>query len=525
MKKFFNKAKAALDNNDTHASSHTQIVEGPSTIQPPTLADVTRYRYHHGTNLGSTFVQERWLTGCMHDESFPGSSELTAVEGWVKSEGIDKARERFERHWREYTTDADLDWLRDVAKCNAIRLPIGYFTLGAAYCENTPFQAVGAVYQHSWQAVKDLIQRCGSRGISVLIDLHALPGGANGGDHSGTNSGKAGFWHSRKSKSLATRCLCFIAQQVRDVPTVSGIQIVNESEYDANGMYEWYSDVLKELSTIDCTMPIYVSDGWDLTRCAGWTRQKNTMAHKHANPVVIDTHLYWCFDDADQHKSPQQIAAEVGGKLHENELKDGSVADRGASQAVVGEYSCVLGDASWARGGGDPKDQLVRNFGNAESQRYQQRAGGSYFWTYKMDWMPGGEWGFKQMTEQHAIIPPASLTLEIHDLQQRISQAQSQRDHLRGSSWGSHCQYWDSSHPGEYEHDRFVQGWDVGFSDAMVFFGMRSQHDFSGADKIGMLDMWVLKRLRESGQAGKFVWEYEQGLRQGIRDFYQAAGV
>ena len=44
-------------------------------------------------------------------------------------------------------------------------------------------------------------------------------------------------------------------------------------------------------------------------------------------------------------------------------------------------------------------------------------------------------------------------------------------------------------------------------------------------DKIGMLELWILKRIRESGQGGKFVWEYEQGLRQGVKDFYQLAGI
>jgi hypothetical protein len=54
---------------------------------------------------------------------------------------------------------------------------------------------------------------------------------------------------------------------------------------------------------------------------------------------------------------------------------------------------------------------------------------------------------------------------------------------------------------------------------------MRAQRGFEGGDKIGMLELWVLKRIRESGQGGKFVWEYEQGLRQGVRDFYQLAGI
>jgi hypothetical protein len=46
-----------------------------------------------------------------------------------------------------------------------------------------------------------------------------------------------------------------------------------------------------------------------------------------------------------------------------------------------------------------------------------------------------------------------------------------------------------------------------------------------GGDKIGCLELWVLKRVRESGMRGGFVWEFEQGVRAGIRDFYEVAGV
>jgi len=359
----------------------------------------------------------------------------------------------------------------------------------------------------------------------VLIDLHGLPGGANAQDHSGTNSGKAEFWGSRSYRELAVRCICFIAQQARNMEGVAGLQIINEAEHNANGMYEWYEHVLDEVSKIDPTVPVYISDAWDLHHAASWSQGRNSLRFQQANPVVVDTHLYWCFSDADKGQSPQQIAQAVGGRLGELDGKDGSVIDHGAAQAVVGEYSCVLAEESWTKGGGASKEQLVREFGNAESRRYQQRAGGSFFWTYRMDWMPGGEWGFRQMTEQEAIIPPPSLTLPAQDVQQRVQNAQSQQQQRKEGTVGGHCNYWDSNHPGQYEHWRFEQGWDVGYNDAMAFFGMRSQNGLEGADKIGMLDLWCLKRLRDSGQGGKFVWEFEQGMRQGVRDFYDTVGM
>lgn len=533
MKKFMNKAKDALDKHGSNqgdafpAQQQNQQVpmqSGQSSIQAPTLADVTRYRYHHGANLGSIFILEKWLTGSVFHKDSQGSSELAAVEAWVKQEGVDRAREHFEWHWKNYVSDSDLDWLRDSAKCTTVRLPIGYFTLGPPYCEDTPFKKVAPVYQNAWQAVKDLVGRCHQRGIGVLIDMHGLPGGANAQEHSGTNSGKAEFWGSKSYRELATRALCFIAQQTRGMDGVAGIQVINEAEHDPKHMYDWYDDVISQLSKIDPTMPIYISDAWDLGTCASWTQGKNSLKNQ-CSPVVVDTHLYWCFSDADKQKSPQDIVQEAQHKLSALDGKDGSVIDHGAAQAIVGEYSCVLAENTWTKGGGEgAKGQNVKAFGNAQSQRYQQRSGGSFFWTYRMDWMEGGEWGFKQMTNAQAITPPPSLTL--NDVQSRGQHAQGQQAERKQGNVHSHVSWWDSNHPGTYEHWRFEQGWDVGYGDALAFFQMRDQHGHPGGDKIGMLDLWVLKRLRESGQAGqKFAWEFEQGLRQGVKSLYEAVGV
>jgi hypothetical protein len=173
-----------------------------------------------------------------------------------------------------------------------------------------------------------------------------------------------------------------------------------------------------------------------------------------------------------------------------------------------------------------PKEHLVQQFGNVQSQKYQQRAGGSYMWTYRMDWMGGGEWGFKQMTEQLAVIPPPALTLSIEEVQAKICNAQTQMDLRKGNAFGQHCQYWDSHFPGQYEHWRFELGYRVGYSDAMSFFGMRSSRHLQGGDRIGMLELWVLKRLRESGAVGSpWLWEFEEGLRQGVAGFYESVGV
>lgn len=515
------------DNEEASPAPHTLVAAGGTSIPNVTLTDVLRYRYHHGTNVGSVFILERWLTPSAFPSSCSGSSELAAVQAWIQQEGIEAATKRFETHWRDYVSDSDLDWLRDVAKCTTIRLPIGYFTLGPKFCEHTAFKKVASVYTSAWSFVKALVSRCNARGIGTLLDLHGLPGGANDQEHSGTNSARTELWGSSKNLQLATKCVCFMVQEAKTMEGVAGIQIINEAETEAKGMYDWYQKVLSEVSHVDAAVPIYVSDAWNFDKALTWSQSKNAVQMRSVtNPVVIDTHLYWAFTDADKQKTPQQITYETQSKLSELDGKDGAVLNHGASQAIVGEYSCVLTEDSWAKRHDVPKDQLVREFGNAQSKRYQQRAGGSFFWTYRMDWMPGGEWGFKEKVEQGAITPPLSLTLTPAEIQSRNTGAQNQRDLRRGQTWGSHCKYWDTNFPGHYEHQRFADGWDVGFGDATAFFGMRSARGWSGGDRVGMLDLWCLKRLRESKMGGEeFAWEWETGLRQGVRDFYELAGV
>ena len=92
MKKFLGKANAFIDEKlDSRQTppSQQQFTPQQSAPQsrrplgPPTADDVLRYRYHHGTNLGSFFCLEKWLTSSMFVEGAKGGSELDAVQAYV----------------------------------------------------------------------------------------------------------------------------------------------------------------------------------------------------------------------------------------------------------------------------------------------------------------------------------------------------------------------------------------------------------------------------------------------------------
>lgn len=446
--------------------------------------------------------------------------------------GVEATRAKWEAHWSNALSDSDLDFLCNTAHCTTIRLPIGYFTLGPSFTEGTPFAgAPSQVYLSAWSHVLSLTSRLAAHGIGTLLDLHALPGGANTDCHSGTSKGKAELWAHRSQMDLGKRCLLFMAEAVAQgkVEGCIGVQVCNEAAYGARGMYDWYTDVIRTLSRIDSSLPIYVSDAWDLSTAVTWAQARNGIT-SDTNPVVVDTHKYYTFTDADKAQSPQQIIRRVSGELEEMTSKAGNVVDRGAVGAVVGEWSCVLDGQTWQKAAGGDRESLVREFGQAQSRRWRQGCGGSFFWTAKMEWMDGGEWGFWEMTKKGAVVPPRELLLAADDVKGRIASAQQQREQKKNETVGTHVGYWNQTSPGgQFEHWRFEQGWDVGFSDALAFFGLRTSGGLGGSstggDTIGHLDLWVRKRIMESGQGGRFLWEFEQGFRHGVDDFYKAVGL
>lgn len=165
MKKFFNKLEAKADaltqeflggqaspsKNQPSPGNHQNQ---PSTIQPPTPDDIFRYRYHHGANLGSIFVLEKWLSGSMFPESAKGESELDAVTASVKEKGVDETRRIWENHWRSAVSEQDWDWFKNQARGTSIRLPVGWWIVGgheqASRLKGTDWAGLEGVYCNAW---------------------------------------------------------------------------------------------------------------------------------------------------------------------------------------------------------------------------------------------------------------------------------------------------------------------------------------------------------------------------------------
>ncbi len=490
----------------------------------------------------------------------------------INNIGLEATREKWQAHWSNALTEADLNYLATIAHCTTIRLPIGYFTLGPDFAQHTPFaMSPGQVYTNAWSAVVNMVRRCHTHGIGVLLDFHACPGGANAESHSGISTRKAELWGTDFNLSLAERCLCFIAQEIknRGLEGVVGLQLCNEAISDAPGMYDWYDSVIASIAQVDSTISIYISDAWDLSRAAEYSLRKNTTATSAIksliNPVIVDTHRYYVFSAEDARKIPLQIIDQISStELSELETpKTGNVFEqRGAVGVFVGEWSCALAPTTWAQVTPSQRKDLTKELGNLQAKRWRSQGpatGGGAFWTYDTVWCNGKEcrgreeWNFREQVDTGAITPPSWLRLSRGEVLRRVKEAEKLRSRLMVKAMGEHEAYWDarSGKSAYFEHWRYGDGWHQGWCDARDFFAGRAngliptaekavgigcrfgvkakkEDTVVGADKIGFLDLWILKRMRDEGRAGvgdrdregcEFGWEWEHGFRKGVCDF------
>jgi aryl-phospho-beta-D-glucosidase BglC (GH1 family) len=161
-------------------------------------------------------------------------SELDIASGWGSTES---ARAVLERHWDTFVDQSDFEYLASIG-INTVRLPIGYWSLGPYYCQDTIFSAVADVYQNSWSRIVRAINMAGQMGIGVLVDLHGAVGSQNGQPHSGISDGSTNLFAVPSNMDKTIAVLQFLMRQLCNVTNVVGIQILNEPQ-DVPGLLDF----------------------------------------------------------------------------------------------------------------------------------------------------------------------------------------------------------------------------------------------------------------------------------------------
>lgn len=486
----FDKVKKKIFRSDGIESAERLAPMGST----PSKKHLYASRQNFGVNFGSVFVLEKF----MYDSLFINDTtvELDAVRANIKQSGEDATREKLERHWNDYCSDSDWEWLKSKG-VQSIRLPFGYWIVaGGDFTKGTSFETVKDVYKNAWNILKvKYIEKAAQYNISILLDLHAVPCGANTGDHSGERLTKANFWTDKSAQDKAIEICGFIAKEFNGVENIAGIQVVNEAEFcnDVKSRVRYYTKAINSIRMNNKFVPIVISDGWWADQ---WCKTLYDIApggEIWKMGVVVDEHVYRCFSDDDKRKNADQIIRDL----------DGSFLN-GLSRSVdfiIGEYSCVLDGQTWDKTQGS-KDDFVRLYGNELSRLIRDRASGSYFWSYKFQWGDGGEWGFQPMVNR-GCIPSRSIEIQLpteNDFNQILEQA-----------YTNHSNYWNAQNPNEsYEHWRFKEGFTTAWSDCMEFAKFENS-------RIGRKSAWMAARQEEHIQArgaSGFGWQWEHGWNE-----------
>ncbi|BFZ58347.1 Glucan 1,3-beta-glucosidase 3 [Savitreella phatthalungensis] len=509
----------------THQQPYAPPVPGnkPASLlppdSPPSESDVYRHRQQVGANLGGLFVGERWISdeiyaACPSDDSH--KSEWSAVDSAVRAYGWEDTKTGLERHWETFITESDLD---DLVKMggNSVRVPIGYFSLSRPeLLAGTPYEPLGYLYGGCWSRVETLLRACRARGVGVLLDLHCVPGGANGDAHAGTDSGRSEFWENDYFRELAVRCIEFLCGAVADLhPNVIGIQVINEPTWHQHDLAQQYYTRCLDVARAHGNIPIYIGDCWELTKTADFAAN-----HTSSYPydfLVIDHHYYYCFAEPQTSMkvpaltSMVQSLGESGGELSEASGKGDGV------NVVVGEWSCTLsGNSTNGCGDGD-----ARAFGRTQLQTYTRPglSGGAWFWTLKFQVRNmSNTWDLRDMVHRKVLPsnlrPQVNLPSSQHELDTNIA-------HIVSTLTAPHAAYWDAQPNAEASdfdgHRRYSAGAKLALEDCAGF----GRH---GGSLIGFRKQWT--RTRVAGLVGAggdgdhpAAWEYRHGYEAGLAEF------
>lgn len=323
-----------------------------------------------GVNLGAWLVLERWMTA----RTYRGTDaedeyNLCLTLG-------DKAKARLDEHRETFITASDFRWISQRG-LNAVRLPVGYWALEAPkpYVECSRF-------------IDFALDQCQQNNLKLLLDLHGAPGSQNGWDHSG-RAGAINWPKDPKNIQETLRVVESFAQKYGSHPALYGIELLNEPRPEVpldilqDYYQQGYARVRKYLNP-DVAVVIH-----DSFRPLVW---KKFMQQPAFSNVILDTHLYQCFDKQAKSRSAlEQLAFSLNRKASLDEMQQEELP------ALVGEWSLSLPEEAMSGLSTLQIESVTRGYADTQLLNYEGTRGW-FFWSYKLE--EESEWHFRHCVER-----------------------------------------------------------------------------------------------------------------------------
>ncbi|KAK0543156.1 hypothetical protein OC845_006264 [Tilletia horrida] len=239
-----------------------------------------------GVNLGGFLVIESFITPTL----FSRTNNSAIVDEWTFStlQPRDQAARLLQGHLDSFITERDLAMISDLG-LNHIRLPIPFYAIDVAPDE--PYLKL-----NRWELAKQVVRWAGKHNVRVIVDLHSLPGGQNGYDHSGKTG--QNLWASNQTyfdRSLAiVKIIASEFSKPEYGSTVIAIEPVNEPVTNLTRVAEYYSHSRDIISSASNSTIVTLMDDGGPQNLDSW----RTRPAPH-NMSAMSSHPYLVFNDAD----------------------------------------------------------------------------------------------------------------------------------------------------------------------------------------------------------------------------------
>ena len=304
-----------------------------------------------GVNLGNWLLLEKWMYPSWFEANAPN-----ARDEWTFCQSLGKARctSVLQQHWASFITLDDIAELNNMGY-NTLRIPVGFW----AFIDPLPTEPY--VRSTQLQELNRVIGYAQSFGMTVIVNIHGLPGSQNGKDHSGRDGPVEWFTYENQQRSF--HAVQVAADWIRNSGyagnTISALQVANEPELANWDRWLAYKDYLLSChniirSTIPSVAMMFHDGFWDMKP---WNRFFNT-----GDNVVLDTHQYWAFWPTTLEQAKHEICANVDTFKSMN------------MPVFVGEFSLSVWDIHF----GD----YAMGYYETQMHAWLQAAGGA-FWSMK----------------------------------------------------------------------------------------------------------------------------------------------
>lgn len=241
-----------------------------------------------GVNLGGWLSVEPFITPSLFS---PYESRLNVVDEYSLCQhlGPQGAASTLEKHYATFITEQTFIDVR-AAGFDHVRIPFSYWAV-------TTYPGDPYVPKISWRYLLRGIEYARKYGLRVNLDLHAVPGGQNGWNHSGRQgvigwiNGVDGPTNAQRSIDIHNQLSTFFAQpRYKNIIALYGL--VNEPKMTVlpvDKVLTWYTTVVPIIRNNGITQPIVFGDGF-----LGLEKWQGKL--QGIQGLVMDAHQYIIFN-------------------------------------------------------------------------------------------------------------------------------------------------------------------------------------------------------------------------------------